>query len=150
MFDTRDRIASGLPRRTSGFPSPADDYVEGSLDLNAYLIRHPVATFFARVSGDAMEDAGLHDGDLLIVDRALIPGEGSIVVAVADGEFVVRRVCRAAGGWRLLTEDPFDPGDGAAVRDVEIWGVVTHVIHAVVQDGSRGNGIPLHSRSGRT
>src|SRR5207245_7243498 len=76
----------------AGFPSPADDYLEGRLDLNEHLIAHPAATFFFRVTGDSMIGAGIHSGDLLIVDKAEEPRDGSVVVAVLDGELTVKRI----------------------------------------------------------
>src|SRR5271170_7219676 len=75
----------------AGFPSPADDFMEERLDLNEHLIQHPAATFFVRVDGDSMQGAGIHKGDILIVDRALEPMSGRIVVAVIDGAFTVKR-----------------------------------------------------------
>lgn len=74
----------------AGFPSPADDYMDKKLDLNEYLVKHPSATFYCRVSGSSMEGVGIFDGDLLIVDRSLEPQQGSIVVAVVDGEMTCK------------------------------------------------------------
>ena len=71
----------------AGFPSPADDHIEGKLDLNQFLIKHPAATFFVRVEGNSMENGGIHHGDILIVDRAITPKNGQIVVAILNGEF---------------------------------------------------------------
>ncbi|MBT7942156.1 MAG: translesion error-prone DNA polymerase V autoproteolytic subunit, partial [Alphaproteobacteria bacterium] len=81
----------------AGFPSPADDYMEGALDLNEHLIRRPAATFFLRVLGDSMTGAGIHSGDLLIVDRSIHPIDGHIVIAVIDGELTVKRLSRRRG-----------------------------------------------------
>jgi DNA polymerase V len=75
----------------AGFPSPAEDYAEGPLDLNRYLIHHPAATFFVRVKGDSMIGAGIFCGDLLIVDRALMPNHGNVVIAVVNGDLTVKR-----------------------------------------------------------
>lgn len=77
---------------SAGFPSPADDYIEGRLDLNQHLIRHPAATFFVRVDGDSMIDAGIHPGDILIVDRALEPKDRNVVIANINGELTVKRI----------------------------------------------------------
>jgi len=77
-------------RVQAGFPSPADDYLEGSLDLNEHLISHPAATFYCRVCGDSMTGVGIFDGDLLIVDRALTPRNGDVVLAVLDGELTCK------------------------------------------------------------
>src|SRR5262245_48771514 len=71
---------------SAGYPSPADDYLDGSLELNQHLIKHPTATFFVRVAGESMREAGIHSGDVLIVDRALTPGEGSVIIAIVNGE----------------------------------------------------------------
>jgi DNA polymerase V len=112
---------------TAGFPSPADDHIEGKLDLNALVARRPAATFYARASGESMTGAGIGDGDLLVVDRSLTPAEGDVVVAVIDGGLTVKRLERQGKGWRLAAANPafqpltIDPEDG-----VTIWGVVTY------------------------
>jgi len=116
----------------AGFPSPADDYVEDRIDLNQHLIRHKEATFFLRVQGDSMLGAGIHDGDLLVVDRALEPVDGKIVIAVLDGELTVKRLERRAGQIRLMPENPaFAPIVVNNEQDLVIWGVVTNVIHGL-------------------
>ena len=71
---------------SAGYPSPADDYLDGSLDLNQHLIKHPTATFFVRVAGESMREAGIHSGDVLIVDHALMPTDGSVIIAIVNGE----------------------------------------------------------------
>ena len=76
----------------AGFPSPADDFMEGRLDLNQHLVKHPTATFFVRVSGDSMIEAGIHPDDILVVDRSLEPRHGKIVIAALDGELTVKRL----------------------------------------------------------
>lgn len=81
----------------AGFPSPADDYIDVGIDLNEQLIRHPSSTFFLRVSGDSMTGAGIHHGDLLVVDRSLEPCPGRVVVAVLDGAFTLKRLARHRG-----------------------------------------------------
>src|SRR2546427_6301652 len=82
---------------SAGFPSPADDYLDGSLDLNQHLIKHPTATFFVRVAGESMREAGIHSGDVLIVDRSLTPSDGSVVIAVVNGvPVVLEQICAAA------------------------------------------------------
>jgi DNA polymerase V len=117
---------------SAGFPSPADDYLEGSLDLNQYLIKHPAATFFVRVAGDSMIDAGIHDGDLLLVDRSLEPAAGRVVIAVINGELLVKRVSLRRDGLYLLPENnDYCPIRVEREMDFELWGVVTHVIHAL-------------------
>ncbi|MGC9324222.1 MAG: LexA family protein [Desulfomonilia bacterium] len=117
---------------SAGFPSPADDFIDRTLDLNEFLITHPSATFFVRVEGTSMIQAGIHPGDVLIVDRALEPLTGSIVVAALDGEFTVKRFQRTQEKCFLLAENPdFDPVEITDRSQVEVWGVVTYVIHKV-------------------
>ncbi|MFQ5607544.1 MAG: LexA family protein [Candidatus Zixiibacteriota bacterium] len=107
----------------AGFPSPADDHSEERLDLNRLLIKHPAATFFVRTSGDSMLKRGIHDRDLLVVDRSLEPRNGAVVIVALDGELALRELRRSSG--RNAS------GSGGEGRDVEIWGVVTHVIHSL-------------------
>jgi DNA polymerase V len=120
--------ASRVP---AGFPSPADDYVDQRLDLND-LIERPAATFFVQVAGDSMTGAGIHDGDLLIVDRSLEATDGRVVIAAVNGELTVKRLRLKAGSAWLMPENPAFPsleiGEGL---DCVIWGVVTRVIHSV-------------------
>ena len=128
------RMPQHLPlageRVAAGFPSPADDYVDVGIDLNDQLIRHPTSTFFLRVSGDSMTGAGIHDGDLLVVDRSLDPRPGRVVVAVLDGGFTLKRLMRHQGRLRLEAANPSYPAlDLQSCKDVQIWGVAIHVIH---------------------
>ncbi len=117
---------------TAGFPSPADDYLEGNLDLNKYLIQHPVATYFVRVTGDSMIGAGIHSGDILIVDRSLEPANRKVVIAVVNGELTVKRLIKKNNKVILMPEnDRFKPIEIKDETNLEIWGVVTSVIHAV-------------------
>ena len=117
-------------RVAAGFPSPADDYVEVGIDLNDQLIRHPTSTFFLRVSGDSMTGAGIHDGDLLVVDRSLDPRPGRVVVAVLDGGFTLKRLARHRGRLRLEAANPdYPPLELEDCGDMQIWGVAIHVIH---------------------
>lgn len=118
-------------RVRAGFPSPADDYIEERLDLNQHLIAHPSATFFVRVSGESMIDAGIQDGDILVVDRSLDARHEDIVIATLDGEFTVKRlVYRGDKPW-LVPSNPAYP-DIRLTEEMEtvIWGVVTSVIHS--------------------
>ena len=85
----------------AGFPSPSEQYLEPTLDLNDYLIRHPAATFFVRVDGDSMKDAGIFEDDLLVVDRSLQPANGDIIVAAVDGDFTVKLYRTGATGVSL-------------------------------------------------
>ena len=119
-------------RIEAGFPSPADDYLEGTLDLNEHLIRRPAATFFLRVSGDSMTGAGIYPGDILIVDRSLPPTDGRIVIAVVDGgDLTVKRLSRRHGRIRLLPENShYPPIEINAEQDLRVWGVVVHAIHS--------------------
>lgn len=122
-----------LSRVPAGFPSPAEDYVEGSLDLNEHLIKHKEATFFVRVQGESMIGAGIQNGDLLVVDRALEAVDKNIVIAVVDGELTLKRLSKRNGQVRLLPENPcFHPIEFNDDQVLEIWGVVTSVIHRVL------------------
>ena len=115
---------------SAGFPSPADDHLDGQLDLNQYLIKHPAATFFIRVSGDSMLGAGIHSGDLLIVDRALAATHNRVVIAVVNGELTVKRICQRHDGVFLMPDNGAYPSLRIQpTADFEIWGVVTNVIH---------------------
>lgn len=111
---------------SAGFPSPADDDVEQRLSLDEHLIRNAAATFLVRVQGDSMTAAGIHDGDLLVIDRSVPPTEGSMVVVVLDGAFALKRMNRDASG-RLALE-MFSEGDSLDVIP-EIWGVARWAIH---------------------
>lgn len=114
----------------AGFPSPADDYIEKQLDLNDLIIKHPNATFFVRVEGDSMRDAGIFSGDILAVDRSLEAVSGKIIVAVLDGEFTVKRIHIGPRGITLLPENASFPAiKVTAESDFQVWGVVTYVIH---------------------
>lgn len=117
----------------AGFPSPADDHVEGVLDLNRYLIHHPAATFMVRATGDSMIGAGIHDGDLLMVDRALEAVDKSVVLAIVNGEFTVKRLRKKGDSIALHAENPrFEPIVIRPGMDFEVWGVVTNVIHTLL------------------
>jgi DNA polymerase V len=121
-----------LSRVRAGFPSPADDFIEDRLDLNDYLIKHPSATFLVRAEGDSMLNAGIHDGDVLIVDKSLEPAHGKIVIAAIDGELTVKRLYRKEGVVKLQAENPSYPDiDITEAQETVIWGIVTNVIHGV-------------------
>lgn len=117
-------------RVPAGFPSPADDYVETSLDLNKHLVKSPSSTFFVKVSGESMVNAGINDKDILVVDRSLEPKHGHIVIAVLNGELTVKRLSLKYNKVRLKPENPEYPIIEVG-EDMEflIWGVVTSVIH---------------------
>lgn len=113
----------------AGFPSPAEDYIEKQLDLND-LIEHPNATFYVRVEGNSMRGAGIHSGDILVVDRSLEAKDGKIVVALLDGEFTVKRIKVTPQGISLVAENPRYPSIPiTSDSDFQVWGVVTYVIH---------------------
>ena len=115
-----------------GFGSPADDSGVTRLDLNDILVRHPQATFLMRASGHAMREAGIDDGDLMVIDRAIAPAHGHVVIAVIDDEFVCRHLVRQGSDLRLRADAP-----GAAdivpqdAQELQVWGVVTHTIKAM-------------------
>ena len=120
-------------RVRAGFPSPADDYVAGTLDLNEHLIAHQEATFFLRAKGHSMSGAGIQDGDLLVVDRSLNPAHRAVVIAVVNGEFTVKRLDKRGGCVRLLPENPeFSPIEFKDGQELQIWGVVTSVIYRLL------------------
>lgn len=112
----------------AGFPSPADDHIEGKLDLNEHLVRRPAATFFVRASGESMKDAGIFDGDLLVIDRSITAKSDDIVIASIHGELTVKRLQQAAYDWLLVPANPQFPIIKLDDNDAEIWGVVTHSI----------------------
>lgn len=114
---------------SAGFPSPADDYLEGTLDLNEHLIQHPAATFFVRASGDSMLGAGIHPGDILVVDRSLEAVPGRIVIVALDGQLTVKRLHIGREGIQLLAENPAYPPIAVREEGLHLWGVVTSVIH---------------------
>lgn len=117
---------------SAGFPSPAEDHIEGRLDLNELLVKHPAATFFVRVTGDSMTGAGIHHDDILVVDRSLEAVHGKVVIAIVDGELTVKRLYRRKGLVRLLAENPdYSAIELAEETSCEIWGVVTSVIHSL-------------------
>jgi DNA polymerase V len=118
---------AGVP---AGFPSPADDYLESSLNLEELLVPRPSSTFFIRVKGDSMKGAGIFSGDILVVDRSLNAKPGDVVVALWNGEFTVKRLIKKETGYFLAPENPryplFPLSDDA---EFQIWGVVTFAIH---------------------
>lgn len=114
---------------SAGFPSPADDYMEAGIDLNRELIRNPGATFFGRVKGFSMQDAGISDGDVLVIDKSLEPRNGAVAVCFLDGEFTVKRIRIENGELFLVPENKeFQPIPITAGNDFMVWGIVTYVI----------------------
>ena len=122
-------VESGI---SAGFPSPADDFLDYSIDLNKELINNPDATFYGRVKGNSMKNAGLDDGDLLIIDKSLEPRNGKIAVCFIDGEFTVKRikidknVC-----WLVPENKDYKPIKVSEENDFLIWGIVTTVIKSL-------------------
>ncbi|MCT8469436.1 translesion error-prone DNA polymerase V autoproteolytic subunit [Chromohalobacter canadensis] len=114
----------------AGFPSPADDYIEAELDLVSHLIQHPSATFYVRAQGDSMVQHGIHDGDLLIVDRALEPRDGDILIIAIDGDLTVKKLGTIGKRPYLLPGNPNYAPIPMEGRECHVWGVVTHNVHA--------------------
>ena len=116
----------------AGFPSPATDYMTQAIDLNRELVKHPAATFYGRVVGDSMIDAGVEEGDILVIDRALDPKDGDMAVCFVDGEFTLKHLRILDGGLRLEPANPKYPAieitEGVEFR---MWGVVTYIIKKV-------------------
>lgn len=116
----------------AGYPSPAQDYYDGPLDLTSHLIKDSVSTFLVRVTGDSMEQAGISHGDELLVDRSLTPRDMSVVVAILDGELTVKRLRITPTGVVLQAENQAYPDLVVSeLSDLEIWGVVIKCIHNV-------------------
>ncbi|MBP5539353.1 MAG: translesion error-prone DNA polymerase V autoproteolytic subunit [Bacteroidales bacterium] len=116
----------------AGFPSPAQDYSDRAIDLNKELIRHPAATFFGRVAGDSMRDAGISEGDLLVIDRSLQPSDGDMVVCYLDGEFALKTLRFKEGRPVLYAANPqYKPIPIEEGSDFRAWGVVTYIVKNV-------------------
>ena len=132
LGDARPSAALAIPLFASkikaGFPSPAQDYVERTLDLNELCIRHPNATFFVRVEGDSMIEAGIYDGDVLVVDRSVDAEHGDIVVAAVGGEFTVKELCLRPTLMLVPRNKSFEPISFADDSELQIFGVVTNVL----------------------
>lgn len=115
-----------------GFASPAADYLQETLSLDQLLIRHPAATFFARAKGQSMEGAGIFDDDILIIDRSLTAKSGDVIIALLDGELIVKRLVCAQGKAILQSEHPdYPPITLDSEQGLDVWGVVTNVIHGL-------------------
>lgn len=133
-FSTGENAQEGLPLLAraafAGFPSPAEDFVEKRIDLNECLVRHKEATFFLRVQGDCMARLGISDGDLLVVDRSLSPKHGNVVVAVVEGQLMVKQLLQWDGQCILRAASPKSPDVAISPQtDLVIWGVVCWSIH---------------------
>lgn len=126
------RIPLALSPVKAGFPSPAEDFFDGNLDLNEHLIEHPAATFFVKVDGDSMKNAGIFSGDMLVVDRSVVPVDRKIVIAVVDGELTVKRLRKKGKRLLLVAENPdFEPIEVSGEQELMIWGVVTSVVRKI-------------------
>ena len=130
-IQTRNKLS--LPfmqdRVPAGFPSPAADSMEGVVDLNEHLVHHPAATFIVRVSGDSMSGAGILDGDLALVDRALVPQHNDVVIAVLNGDITLKRLHTAGKRIMLKPENPkYPPILLCDDSELVIWGVVSSII----------------------
>lgn len=129
---TKRRQPIFIAKVPAGFPSPAADYEEDKLDLNKHLIRNPAATFFVRVTGHSMVKAGIHDGDLLVVDRSIEPRDKNVVIAVVNGELTVKRIRIRKNKLSLEAEnESYQSQEINEEMEFEVWGVVTNVIHAL-------------------
>lgn len=134
IMEEKDNVLPGMAQDGihAGFPSPATDYMTQAIDLNKELVRHPAATFYGRVVGDSMIDAGVEEGDILVIDRSLEPQSGDMAVCFVDGEFTLKYL-RIDGS--VLTLAPANP-EYPEIRveegmDFKMWGVVTYVIKKV-------------------
>jgi DNA polymerase V len=118
----------------AGFPSPADDFIEGQIDLTEYLIQHPASTFVMKVSGDSMMGAGIHNGDYVLVDRSIEPVPGKIVICVLDDELTIKRLSQSSDGqYALVAEHPdYPPIPLNADNPPQVWGVVTGCVRRYV------------------
>ncbi len=113
----------------AGFPSPAQDFISETIDLNHELIHHPAATFYGRVSGDSMIDEGIEPGDILVIDRSIEPSDGELAVCCLDGEFTLKRISLRQGQvWLVPSNERFDPILVTPENRFEVWGVVTYTI----------------------
>ncbi|MCC5611144.1 S24 family peptidase [Nostoc sp. CHAB 5834] len=115
----------GLVKVSAGFPSPAEDYEDRSLDINQYLIDKPASTFFFQVKGDSMDSFGIHDGDFLVCDKSIDPKNGDVVVAFLNGERLVKQLQMRADRVRLIAGNPeYPPLVITPESQFEVWGVV--------------------------
>ena len=136
--DTMGGTAQGTPEQLprmaqdgihAGFPSPATDYMTQAIDLNRELVRHPAATFYGRVVGDSMIDAGVDEGDIVVIDRSLDPRDGDMAVCFVDGEFTLKYLRFHDGGLTLEPANEKYPSiEVDEGSDFKMWGVVTYII----------------------
>jgi DNA polymerase V len=122
-------ISEGI---SAGFPSPALDFIDLTIDMNKHLVKHPATTFYGRVKGQSMIDAGIFDGDLLVIDKSLQPTDNKIAVCYIDGEFTIKRIqIQKDCVWLIPENEAYQPIKVTADNDFIIWGMVTHVIKAL-------------------
>lgn len=113
----------------AGFPSPAQDFMDMAIDLNRELVRHPASTFYGRVRGSSMIDAGIHDGDILIIDKSLDPRNGDMAVCFIDGEFTIKYIrIEKQAVWLVPANEEYEPIKVTEENDFLIWGIVTYSI----------------------
>ena len=124
-----------LSRISAGFPSPADDYIENNLSISELLIKNQLSTFLMKVSGESMIEAGINDGDVLVVDRSLEARSRDIVIAIFEGNLTVKRlIIKADGSAILKSENPLYKNILISeYTELEIWGVVTSAIHQFIK-----------------
>lgn len=128
--DNRATCPLYLSPVNAGWPSAAEDYIDGQINLHELVVRNPAATFFLHASGDSMIGVGIHDGDLLVVDRSLEASHNRVVIAALDGELLVKKLCRRDGRVFLQSANPDYPEFDITEREyAHIWGVVSHVLH---------------------
>jgi DNA polymerase V len=119
---------------SAGFPSPADDYLEDRIDLSKYLVQNPTSTYMMRVKGSSMQDANIHDGDILVIDRSLKAADGLPIVCFLDGEFTVKTFRKVDGRAYLYPANPaYSPIEVTEEMDMRVWGVVVWVLHKPVK-----------------
>ena len=134
IYAVKESILTDIPMFAdsvqAGFPSPAEDYMDLDLNLQDHLIQNPSATFCVRAVGESMKDAGIQSGDIMLVDKSLTPKNRSIVLAVIDGEFTIKRVNVSDKELYLMPENEnFPPIKITEEMDFQVWGVVTYIIH---------------------
>ena len=126
----RSMVSYILSRVSAGFPSPADDFIQSKIDVNDLLIEHPASTYFIMVSGNSMFDAGIRDGDLLIVDRSLDYVNGKIVIVILEGDFLVKKIyIKSTKVFLVAANNDYKDIEVTDEMHCTIWGVVTYVIH---------------------
>ena len=138
-----EKVPAGLPPMAecgihAGFPSPAQDYMNPCIDLNKELVRHPAATFYGRVVGDSMLDAGVEEGDILVIDRALEASDGKMAVCFVDGEFTLKYISlknpetgEKDGIWLVPANPKYRPMKVRDMSGFTVWGVVTYIIKKI-------------------